>query len=89
MTAIVERGMGQMEQKTFPVAFPADYKKDRGASSEAATICCNLREVSVLLRLLAVESVALCLHREPSQSTGLACSSYKPAASALIGKRSQ
>lgn len=27
VTAIVERGMGQMEQKTFPVAFPADYKK--------------------------------------------------------------
>mmetsp|Transcript_19341 Transcript_19341/g.42194 ORF Transcript_19341/g.42194 Transcript_19341/m.42194 type:complete len:324 (-) Transcript_19341:63-1034(-) len=25
--AIVSRGMGQMEQKTFPVTFPADYRK--------------------------------------------------------------
>merc|ERR1740121_270160 len=27
VTAITERGMGQMEEKTFPVAFPADYRK--------------------------------------------------------------
>lgn len=27
VSAIVEKGMGQMEQKSFPVTFPGDYKK--------------------------------------------------------------
>jgi FKBP-type peptidyl-prolyl cis-trans isomerase (trigger factor) len=27
VAAIVEKGMGQMEQKTFPVSFPEDYRK--------------------------------------------------------------
>lgn len=31
--AVVEQGMGQMEQKTFPVSFPADYKKGDFAGS--------------------------------------------------------
>lgn len=33
VAAVVSKGMGQMEQKTFPVTFPADYKKGDFAGS--------------------------------------------------------